>query len=123
MQYSCDIIDEAINVKSKRNNLQCLTNNEFDKCIRRKHIIQKPDFFDVDSIFDEQITNDTKKVESNLAKFDSNLVFIVSEKHFAEKVINKEFTPHIESELERNLTEFNSKRLLIARIQFFIQRR
>ena len=44
-------------LKCNRRHLQCLTHNEFDTCIRIKHTIQNPDFFDINPIFNEYLTN------------------------------------------------------------------
>ena len=56
-------------------NLQSLTHNEFEKCIRVKHIIQNPDFSDIESIFYEDITSQNKNFELHLFDFDLKLLF------------------------------------------------
>ena len=55
MDYYCDICDETNKIKSKNKHLQRLTHNEFEKCIRIKHFIGYPNFFDTDAIFNQYI--------------------------------------------------------------------
>ena len=57
MEYYCDVRDKTTKTKSKSKHLRSLTQNEFDKCIRIKHTIKNPDFFDLDDFFNENITN------------------------------------------------------------------
>ena len=44
MDYSCDVCDETIKIRSKIELLQSLTHNEFEKRIRMKHTIKNPVF-------------------------------------------------------------------------------
>ena len=44
MDYYFDVRDKTINIESKGNHLQNLSDIELDKCMRIKHIIQNPDF-------------------------------------------------------------------------------
>ena len=76
-----------------------MTHKELEKCIHIKHTIQNSDFFDIDSIFNEYITNHIKKLEKYFAKYDFKLVS------------NQEFTPHIKSEIEFNQSEFYLKKI------------
>ena len=57
MECFCDVCDKTISIKSKRKNFQNLTDNELPGGIRMKHKTQNPDFFDMDSIFHDYITN------------------------------------------------------------------
>ena len=96
LNYFCH---KTIENGSKRKYLQSLTHNKFEKSIWITHIIQNPDFFDLDSIFNEQITNHNKIIETYLVKNDFTLVF------------NKECTPHFPSE-KQNLITFQLKSFL-----------
>ena len=57
MDYYCNVCDETIQIKSKNKHLPGLTHNEFEKCIRKKHTKQNPDFLVIESLFDEYITD------------------------------------------------------------------
>ena len=60
MEYFRDVCDKTIEIKSKRVHLQSLLDNELEKCKHLKHTIRVPDFFDIDEIFGECITNHNK---------------------------------------------------------------
>ena len=60
MDYYCNVPDKTIEIKRKSKNLQCITNNEIDKGIRTKYNIKNFDFFDIDEIFNDYITNRKK---------------------------------------------------------------
>ena len=49
--YNCIVCDKIINIKSKSVHLQSLTRKEVYKCVRIKHTIQNPDFFEKEYIF------------------------------------------------------------------------
>ena len=87
MNYYCDVCDKTINIKSNRKHLESITHNELEECIRRKHTMGSPYFFDIDSIFNNCITNHNQKVVMYLAKQDFKSVFV------------GEFYPQIKSEL------------------------
>ena len=63
MDYFCDVCDKTYKKKSKSNNRQSLRHIDFEKSIRIKHVIQNPDFFDIDEIFNEYITKHNEKFE------------------------------------------------------------
>ena len=56
-----------------------------------KHTIRNPNFFDIDEIFHEYIISHNKKFEIYLVNYDIKLVF------------DKDFIPHIKSELQNNV--------------------
>ena len=102
MDYYCHACDKTIKIKSKTKHLQSLTHNEFEKCIRLKHTIQNPDFFDMAELFNEYITDHNKKFDLYFVKSDFKLVS------------NKDFTRHFQSELENNQAEVHLKRFFIT---------
>ena len=56
-------------MKSRSKHLQSLTHNKLEKCIRIKHTIENPDFFDLYEVFNNYITNH-KKIDFYLLKDD-----------------------------------------------------
>ena len=94
MDYYSDSCDQTNNIKSKRKHLQILTHNEFEKTIRKRRTTKNTDLCEIDSIFEAYIINHKKKFALNLFTYDFTLVF------------NKKLTPHIESELQNNITIF-----------------
>ena len=62
MEYHCDVSDETSEIKRKDKHFQNLTHSEFDKCIRTKHTIEKPDFFYIDEKFNDYVTNHNKRI-------------------------------------------------------------
>ena len=87
--------DRTITNKSKSEHVQSLTHIEFERRIRVKNTIEKPDFSDVDEIVNVFITNHNKKKFTNyLLKYDLQLA------------CDRKFTPHTESELRNNRTKF-----------------
>ena len=75
MDYYCNVCDGIIKIESKNKLLQSLTHNEFEKCIRKKHTNENLDFFDIDRIFNDYITNHNKKFVLYLVEYDFKLVF------------------------------------------------
>ena len=88
-------------IQPKRKHLQGQKQNEFEKCTRTKHTNQSPDFFDVDSIFHEDITNHKENFGFYFNKYDFKLNF------------GEEFSPHFKTELENNQTINLIKRFVI----------
>ena len=70
MSYDCDICDEAIKLKSKNNNFKSLTHRENENFIRINYTIRNPDFFDIDKVYDDYITNQNKKFEIYCVELD-----------------------------------------------------
>ena len=62
MDYFCDVYDKTIEIKSKSKYLKSLTHEKFENQLRIKHTIQNPNFFDMDEVFNENITNYNKKI-------------------------------------------------------------
>ena len=56
MDYYCDLCDKTITLKSK-NHLEPLTHIQYEQSFRINHTIKNPNFFDVDKIFNDYITN------------------------------------------------------------------
>ena len=108
MDYYCDICDKTIKSKSKL--LRSLSHIEFDKCIRTKHTIEYPDFFDMDKIFKDYITNRNKKFDLYLVRYDFQIFF------------DEEFYPRIQSEFQYNTKSFLLKRFLLNWIEYFSER-
>ena len=78
---------------------------ELDKCIRRKHTIESPDFIVTDEVFDEYITNQKEGFHSNFVRNDFKLLF------------SRENYPHIASENQHNASKFHLNRFLLNCIQ------
>ena len=57
MDYCCDLCDGTTKIKSKSKHIRSLTQNEFENYILIKHAIQNPDFFDLNELFNECITD------------------------------------------------------------------
>ena len=82
MDYFCDVCGKTIKINSYKNHLQSPTHTDFEKCIRTKHTIQNPDYFDID----EKITNlslTTKNLDLYPVNFDFELIFV---KKFSQEV-------------------------------------
>ena len=60
LDYYCDSCGKTIKVGKKSKHLK---NCKLDKCIRIKHTIEKPDFFEIEKIFKNYITNNKKKID------------------------------------------------------------
>ena len=110
MNYYSDVSDKTINVKSKSKHLQNFTQNEFENCLRIKHTIENPDFFDIDEISNCYITNHNKKLDLYLAKCDFKLN------------PGGEFSPPNKSELRFIQSKFPLRKLLLLWIEYFLQR-
>ena len=74
MDYFCDLCDKTFKIKSKSKHHKSLAHTDFEKCIRIKNTIQNPDFFHIDEIFTNYISNYNKKFDFYLVKYDFNLV-------------------------------------------------
>ena len=51
------------------------SNNQYEKCIRKKYTINNPNFFETDKIFNDFITHYNKKFDLYLVKCEFNLGF------------------------------------------------
>ena len=80
------------------------------KYIRTKHTITNPNFFDIDIIFNDYITNHNKKNHLFLIKGDYKLIF------------NNDFSKpiHIETDFFHNTTPINLKTYLLYQIDNFV---
>ena len=56
-----DLCDKTIISFSKNKLIQSPANNEFENCIRLKHIVQNHDFVNMDEIIHEHINHHIKK--------------------------------------------------------------
>ena len=63
MGYYCDVCDKTLKIKSKSKHLTSLTQNELEGSVHSKHIVENPDFFDIDSTLNDYITNQNKKFD------------------------------------------------------------
>ena len=66
MSYLCEIGDK-LNL-NKKNQPKSLTNVQYEKSIRINHTVKNLDFFDIDKILNNYITNHNKKFDSYLFK-------------------------------------------------------
>ena len=57
------------------NNLRISFSSQREKYIRTKHTIKNPNFFDIDKILNDYITNNNKKYYLFLIKCDFKLIF------------------------------------------------
>ena len=85
MDWYCSLSGRTIKFKSKRKHPKILTHNEFKRCIRIKHTIEKFFFFDFVSIFVEHITIHIRKSKKCRVKYDF------------ENRFNNEITPYVKS--------------------------
>ena len=109
MHYFCDVCEKTINIKSERKHLQSITHNALGKCIWTKHTIKILDFSDKDELFNNYITNQNKKFDSNLVKYD----FQFSS--------DGAFYPHIRSDLRIGQSKIHSKKISLHWIEYFIR--
>ena len=42
-----------MNQLKQKKHLQSIIKNEYDECIKTKHTIENPDFFDIDELFND----------------------------------------------------------------------
>ena len=60
LEYFSDVCDRTKTIMSGSNDLRSLTHNQLWICVHIKHTVEKPDFFDKDSIFHDCITEHYK---------------------------------------------------------------
>ena len=107
MNYFCEICDKTIQLKSKNIHLKSLTHIHFEKCNQKTHTIGNPDFFDIDKIFIDFITNHNKKFDLYPVICDFLLVF-------------NNFTPQLKPDFYHNATIINLKRYLFYSVEYFV---
>ena len=64
MDYFCDVCVKTGKKKSKskhHQNLSYIIHKYFQKFIRIKHTNEIPDFFDIDELYNKNVTNQNKK--------------------------------------------------------------
>ena len=99
MDFYCDVCDKTFEYKSKSKHLQSLTHEDFEKCIPINHTVENLEFFDVDEIFDKNITNHNKNFYLYFIKYNFTTLF------------DEEFYPDIQSELRINQSKFHLKEI------------
>ena len=62
MSYFCESCDKKIKLKSKSKGFKSRTHKEYEKLVQLNHTTQNPNFFDVDKVFNDFITNQTKNL-------------------------------------------------------------
>ena len=60
MGFHCQICDKSIKPKSKNIHVKSFTHVQYEKCFRIDHTIKNPDFFNIDKIFDDYISDHKK---------------------------------------------------------------
>ena len=60
MKWYFDVCDKTNKHKSKKNQLKSLSVIQYGKCFRINHSNENPNFFDVDKLFNNYITNHKK---------------------------------------------------------------
>ena len=78
--------------------------------ILTKYTIKNPNFFEIDKILNDYITNNSKKYKLFLINCDFELVF------------NDDFSFHIETDYHQNTKMINLKRYLLNHIEDFINK-
>ena len=68
MDYLCNLCDKTGEYIYKISHLERLTHKEIKRCIRLKHTIKNSNFFDIDTIFHENITNNNQNLKLNHVK-------------------------------------------------------
>ena len=71
----CDVCDKISETKSSSKRPEILTHNDFEKCIKTKHIIQNSEFCDINEIFTDYITKNNKKIQLYLVKYGFKLIY------------------------------------------------
>ena len=97
MKRYCEEIDMSGKLESKNKRVQSLTHNDYAKWIRIKHTIDNLDFFDIEKIFIDYMTNHNKKSDLYLVIYDSKIV------------LDKKFYAQVKSEFQYNSTIFMMK--------------
>ena len=75
MSYYRSVCDKTIKARSKTKHFECLAYQEYEKHVRLNHTIQNINFFDVDKLFNDYVTNHIKKLEICLVRADFKLDF------------------------------------------------
>ena len=111
MFYSCcDVCVNPIDIQTEKGLFQSLK-FKFKKCIRMKHTFQKPNFFDIGSIFIDYISHN-ETFELYLVKKDFTLI------------LDKKFCPHFKSELQlqNSLAECHLQKYLLLWFECFFDK-
>ena len=106
MKHYCDVCDKTIKLKSENNHPKSFTHNQCEKFIRINHTIKNTDFFAIDKIFNNCITNHIKLIDFYLDKCGFNLVF-------------KFLTPNMKTHFHHNTTIVHLKRFFLS--NFFLK--
>ena len=107
MSYHCECCDKRIKLKSKNKRFKSLSHKEYEKIIRINYTIQNPNFFDVDKLFNDFITNHKKKFELYLVRADFKLDF-------------DNFTPQIITDFLYNILLINLKHIFYIGLNFLM---
>ena len=110
MDYFCSLCDKTIKIKSENYHLRSLAPNQFEKCLCKKHTIENTNFFDVDDLFNEYITNHNQKFDLYVNKFDFILFFDI------------EFYPDVKPVFPNNTSTFPPKSILLNCFENFSER-
>ena len=70
MDYFCHVCEKIMGLELKNVHLKSLTHIQYETCIRINESIQNPDFFDIDRISNDYITNHNKKYDLYLVECD-----------------------------------------------------
>ena len=73
--YSCERCDKSNKLEPKKKHFKSLTHEQKGKCIRINHTVKNTNFFNIDNIFIDYITNHNKKFELYLVRADFILNF------------------------------------------------
>ena len=103
MGFYFDICNKSIKYKY----LDSLSEDEYDRCIHIEKKIKNPNYFKIDEIFKDYITEYNKKLDLNLVKCDFEVEFI-------------NYTDLIKTEYSFNTSIVNLKNCLIYHIYHVI---
>ena len=109
MSYHCSVWDKTNKLESKIIHLKTLTHIQYEKSIQIIHTIERPNFFTIDKIFNDYITNHKKNYFCAF-KCDFKLEF------------NNDFKPHNKTDFYHSTTNINFKRYLLYWIDYFTER-
>ena len=109
MKSICDVCERTMKIKSKSKHLKSQSHNEFAKSIRIEETTENLDFFDIDELFNDYMSNN-KKNSIDILLNAIKLVF------------DGEFYPHIKSDLRNNQSKLHLKKTILDWVEYFIAR-
>ena len=101
MNYYCRVCAKTIRHKSKNIHFKTITHEEYAKIFQINYTNKNPNFFNIDTLFIDYITNHNKKIELHLVRADFKLD--------SDNVIHA----HLVTDFHYNLSPINLERYLL----------